>query len=81
MQASAALSCALACLVPCLEGCYSNCDEEQSYILISKKRVSLSVALTFNGVKVPWCSQAKYLGVIIIIHNKFIFPDGPTWAM
>jgi hypothetical protein len=38
-------------------------------ILISKKRVPLLVPLTFNGVKIPWCSQAKYLGVII--DNKF----------
>jgi hypothetical protein len=38
-------------------------------ILTSKKRAPLLVALlTFNSVKIPWCSQAKYLS-----HQQQIF--------
>jgi hypothetical protein len=40
---------------------------------ILKKRVPLFVSLTFNSVKMLWCSQAKYLG--IIIDNKCLTPS------
>jgi hypothetical protein len=34
-------------------------------LLITKKRIPLLEPLTFDGVKIPWCSHEKYLGVII----------------
>jgi hypothetical protein len=34
-------------------------------LLVNKKCVPLLAPLTFDSVKIPCCSQAKYLGVII----------------
>jgi hypothetical protein len=44
---------------------YHKCDKGQRY----KTRPFVSPPLTTKGVKISWCSQAEYLGVII--DNKF----------